>query len=190
MLYNLVRKNRSYRRFDEAKKINRGTLRGLINLARLCPSGANKQPLKYAVSNDKSKNSMIFQALAWAGFLKDWDGPEEGERPSAYIIILGDTAVSQSFDYDAGICAQTILLGAAERGLGGCMIGSVNRSKLRGLVKIPERFKILLVIALGKPAERVVIEEADECADTRYWRDKDLTHHVPKRKIRDIILPI
>lgn len=190
MLKELVLKNRSYRRFDQNTEITESTLRGLIGLARLCPSGANKQPLKYMISNRKEKNAIIFPALAWAAYLEGWDGPGEGERPAAYIIILGDTSISESFGCDHGIAAQTILLGAAEKGLGGCILGSIQRKKLQGELKIPERYRILLAIALGKPAEKVVLEESKEPGDIKYYRDREGVHHVPKRKLEDIILPV
>jgi nitroreductase len=184
----LVRKNRSYRRFDQSVKIEDENLRGLINLARLSASSANQQPLKYIVSNKPEMNSVIFSHLAWAGYLEDWDGPEQGERPSAYIIILGDKSISPSVSCDHGIAAQSILLGGTEMGLGGCIIGSIKKDKLRKDLKIPPQYKILLVIALGVPVENVVIEPLGPDGDIRYWRDDDGTHHVPKRSLDEIII--
>jgi nitroreductase len=134
------------------------------------------------------KNAMIFPYLAWAGYLADWPGPAEGERPSAYIIILGDTTISDSFGVDHGIAAQSIMLGAAEQGLGGCMIASIKRKGLRRSLGIPEQYEILLVLALGTPKEAVVLEPLDETGDVRYWRDDAAAHHVPKRNLDDIIV--
>ncbi len=188
MLRELVKKNRSFRRFDQKFPVPMETLKELVDIARICPSGANKQPLKYIISNSQDKNADIFSTCAWAGYLTEWEGPDEGERPSAYIIILLDKGVSNDSGCDHGIAAQTILLGAAERGLGGCMIGSVQREKLSKLLKIPENYGVLLVVALGKPAEKVVLEEAEAPDRIRYYRDADDVHRVPKRKLEDIIL--
>ena len=188
MIEDLVLKNRSYRRFHEDFTINMETLKKLVDLARLTASAGNKQPLKYILSCDRHRNAVIFSHLAWAGYLKDWPGPPEGERPSAYIIMLGDTAISQSFDFDNGIAAQTILLGAAAEGLGGCMIASIQRDKLREALNIPPRHEILLVIALGKPKETVIIEKMGSKGDMKYWRDPEGGHHVPKRSLEEIIL--
>jgi len=188
MLRDLILKNRSYRRFHEDVPIERETLRELVDLARLSASGSNLQPLKYILSCDPEKNALIFPHLAWAGYLKEWRGPSEGERPSAYIIILGDTEIRRSVGCDHGIAAQSILLGATERGLGGCMIGSVQRGKLRKALEIPPCCEILLVIALGKPKETVIIEAAGPEGDIRYWRDEEGVHHVPKRSLDQIIL--
>ena len=160
-----------------------------MNLARLSPSSGNLQPLKYILSNTPEKNRIIFPCLAWAGYLQDWSGPLEGERPSAYIVILGDTQITGNFGCDHGIAAQSILLGATEQGFNGCIIGSVKRAQLRDSLAIPERYEILLVIALGVKNERVVIEDV-QGDDIKYWRDGKSAHHVPKRRLSDIILDL
>jgi nitroreductase len=188
MMRELITRNRSYRRFDEGHAIDAAVLRELVDYARLSASAANLQPLKYILSNTPKKNSVIFPCLGWAAYLKDWPGPREGQRPSAYIVVLGDTAVSKTFGCDHGIAAQSILLGAAERGLGGCMIGAIQRNKLREALNIPRKLEILLVIALGKPAEEVRIEEMGQDSKVEYWRDEEGVHHVPKRSLDDIIL--
>ena len=188
MLKELIFKNRSYRRFSQEDRIDGQTLRELVDLARLSPSAANLQPLKYILSYERQKNALIFPQLSWAGYLKDWPGPAEGERPSAYIIILGDTEISKSFGCDHGIAAQSILLGATEKGLGGCIIGTVQREKLRKVLDIPSRYEILLVLALGKPKEQVVLEPAGPTGDIKYWRDSEGLHHVPKRSLGEIII--
>ena len=189
MIEDLIRKNRSCRRFKERSPVSQETLQELVNLARLSPSSGNIQPLKYILSSSPEKNRLIFPCLAWAGYLKDWSGPEEGERPSAYIVILGDTAISKNYGCDHGIAAQSILLGAVEKGLSGCIVGSVQREKLRESLNIPARYEILLAIALGVKNESVVIEEVKR-DDIKYWRDEKSVHHVPKRTLADIILKI
>lgn len=187
-LKELVLKNRSYRRFYQDLPVEQDTLRQLVDLARLSASGANRQPLKYLLSCDPEKNALVFPQLGWAAYLKDWPGPAEGERPSAYIIILGDRGIKASFDPDQGIAAQSILLGATERGLGGCIIATIRKEKLRQALRIPEQYEILLVLALGKPKEIVRIEPVGPDGNIKYWRDEEGTHHVPKRSLNEIIL--
>jgi nitroreductase len=182
--------NRSYRRFIQSHQISDKEMLKLVNLSRLSASGANLQPLKYILSNTEEKNQKIFPTLSWAGYLKEWPGPVEGEKPSAYIIMLGDSALTNSFQYDAGIACQSILLGAAERGLGGCLIGSIKKDSLRKALSIPEGYEILLVIALGKPGEKVVIEDITPEGDIKYWRDENDIHHVPKRGLGELILDL
>ncbi len=189
MIQELITKNRSYRRFYQDKPIHEKQLESLVELARLSPSAANLQPLKFIISHKPGKNEKIFSCLAWAGYLKDWPGPEEGERPTGYIIILGDTEITKEFGCNHGIAAQSILLGATEMGFGGCMIASIQRDRLRQLLNIPAHYEILLVIALGEPKERVIIVEAKN-GDIKYWRDTNKTHHVPKRPLSEIILDL
>jgi nitroreductase len=131
---------------------------------------------------------MIFKTLTWAAYLKDWSGPAEGEKPAAYIIILGDRAISPDPGCDHGIAAQSILLGAREKGLAGCVLGTVNRRRLGEALSIDERFEILLVLALGAPAEQAVIEPLGGRGSVKYWRDAEGVHHVPKRMLADIIV--
>jgi nitroreductase len=186
----LVLKNRSYRRFDGSVPISEEKLTNLVSLARCTPSGGNRQPLKYVLSCSPEWNNKIFSHLAWAGYLADWPGPEESERPTAYIIILTDTTINQSADTDTGIAAQTILLGAAGQGLGGCMLGSVKRKELKALLELPDHLDISLIIALGKPAEKVVLVDAESGASIKYYRDKEKTHYVPKRKTDELIVSV
>ena len=187
MLKDLVLKNRSYRRFHEDISVANETLKEFVDLARNAASAANLQPLKYILSCDREKNALIFSHLSWAAYLKDWPGPPEGERPSAYIIILGDKGICGSFGCDHGIAAQTIMLGATEKGLGGCMIGSIRRQSLRKALDVSPRHDILLVLAIGKPKETVVIEPLGTAQDIRYRRDRKGVHYVPKRSLDDII---
>ena len=188
MIKELVTRNRSFRRFHQEAAVERETLKELVELGRLSASAANRQPLKYILSCQPERNALIFSCLRWAGYLKDWRGPAEGERPAAYIIMLGDTRISSAFLCDHGVAAQSIMLGAAERGLGGCIIAAVQRTKLGKLLEIPDYYEILLVLALGKPAEKVKLETVGADGDIKYWRDKDDVHHVPKRALDDIIV--
>ncbi len=189
MIKGLIKKNRSYRRFKKGFEISKDTLIELIEHARLSASAANLQPLKYILSYDEEKNNKIFPCTKWAGYLTEWDGPNESERPTAYVIILGDTEISKSFGCDHGIAAQNILLGAVEKGLGGCILGALRRKALHDSLNIPSRYEILLVVALGKPAEDVIIENACD-GDIKYWRDDKGVHHVPKRPLEELILEI
>ena len=188
-LKDLIFETRSYRRFDESQRIGSKTIESLIDLARLSSSGANRQPLKYLIYNTPEACERVFPSIAWAGYLEEWPGPEKGERPSGYIIILGDKSITEVFGVDHGIAAQSIMLGATEAGLGGCMIASIKREELRGELKIPDKFDILLILALGKPVEKVIIDEI-KGGDVKYWRDSKKNHHVPKRSLKELIIKL
>jgi nitroreductase len=189
MIRELVAKSRSYRRFLEDRPVGRDVLIELIEIARLIPSASNLQPLKYVLSAESEKNRLIFECLRFAAYLKDWPGPAEGERPAAYVLILGDSEIAGTITWDHSIAAQTIMLAAAEKGLGGCIIASIDRDRLRGALKIPPRYQILLACVLGTPAETVVIENI-KGGDHKYWRDAQGIHHVPKRPLGELILEI
>jgi nitroreductase len=188
MIKDLITRNRSYRRFQEDKPVSEKALLDLVELARLSPSGGNKQPLKFFLSRDPETNDRIFPLLAWAAYLKDWPGPDPGERPAAYIIVLGDNNISNSFGCDHGIAAQSIMLGAIEKGLGGCIIASVQKAKLKQILNLAENLEILLVLALGQPKETVVVDQLNKEGDIRYWRDEQGIHHVPKRSLEELII--
>ena len=187
MLKDLILKNRSCRRFYQDEAVSTETLHELVDLARLSPSARNAQPLKYFLSNSPELNSKIFPHLSWAGYLKEWAGPIKGEQPAAYIILLNDTAISSNYFCDDGIASQSILLGAVEKELGGCIIGSLNRLQLQRELKFADNLKIIHIIAIGKPKEEIEIERVQN-GNIKYWRDTQQKHHVPKRDLKDIIL--
>lgn len=188
MIKEMIYKNRSYRRFYQNEKIPMETLEELIDLARHSACGANLQSLKYILSCDPRINELIFKRLGWAAYLKNWKGPSEGEKPAAYIVILGDTTIHKDFFCDHGIACQSILLGAVEKSLGGCILASINRDGLRKDLAIEDKFQILLVVALGKPQETVKVEYIEPGGDIKYWRDENDVHHVPKRSLGEIIV--
>ena len=191
MLKELVLKNRTYRRFFEEEIVSEDILRELVDLARTVPSTANSQALKFAFVTKEAEKEKVFENLGWAAALKDWDGPEKGERPSAYILVLCDQGIAKNKPIDDGIVAQTIMLGACEKGLGGCIFGNIKRKELSDALGIDmEEFSIDLVIAVGKPKETVVITEVGEDGSTDYYRDEKQIHYVPKRSLNDLIVKL
>ena len=190
MLNELIKKNRSYRRYDSSHFVSVETIKSLVNNARLSPSAANLQPLRYVIVNSKIKTEKLFESLKWAAYLKEWRGPSPDERPNSYIIILGDKQFAKYHSVDAGIAAQSILLSAVEIGLGGCIFASGDKERIRKEFEISDDYEFLLVIAIGKPKEEVVLTEIEEGADIKYWRDESSVHYVPKRKLDDIIFNV
>ncbi len=185
MIDELIKENRTFRRFYQEEEISLETLMELVNLGRLSASSGNLQPLKYICIHDREVNDQVFPFMGW-GYRDSW--MDENEQPSAYIVILGDTKITRHFSCDHGIAAQSIMLGARERGLGGCVVGAMKRDRLRELLRIPTRYTLLLVLALGKPKHKVVIKEMNEGESIRFWRDDEGTHYIPKRKLEDVIV--
>jgi nitroreductase len=190
-IHELVLKNRSYRRFDERITIPLEILLKWIDTARLTMSSVNIQPLKYYISYTPETNAKIRPHTQWARLLRDYSGPAEGENPTAYIVICVDkniqNATVERFAKDIGIAAQTIMLETAEDNFGGCMIGNLNVKEIAAALLLPESWQIGLVLALGKPAEKVILEVLEKDHPSAYYRDENGFHHVPKRKLEDVV---
>ena len=185
----LVLLNRSYRRFDEQREVTKEELYSLISLCRTVPSTANSQALRFYPVWEKEKKEALFPHLGWAAALPEWGGPKKGERPGGYIVLLCDKSIAPQKPIDCGICGQTIQLGATEMGLGGCMLMNIKRSEIASALSIDtEKYAVEMVIALGKPAEKVVLVPLPEDGSVRYYRDEDGTHYVPKRALEDLIV--
>ena len=185
--YAIVLKNRSYRAFDERRPVTRKELEYLVSLARVTPSAVNRQPLKFFLSSDERTNARILPLTAWAGLLKDVKLPPDGRRPAAYIVICVDQRIAKNADKDVGIAAQTMLLGAADMGLGGCMIGAFDPARIHAALELEKYLFPSLIIALGKPDERVEIVDI-QGGETAYYRDENGDHFVPKRTMEELIV--
>ena len=185
----LVARSRTRRRFDERVKVTEETLTELIGLARLCPSAANLQALRFVPVSGEAGCSTVFEHLVWAAALPEWPGPAAGERPTGYILILCDQSLAKQRETDDGICVQTMMLGANAMGLGGCMFGSVKRDALMDALALDKsRYHLDLVLAIGKPVEDVRIVDAKEGGSLKYYRDAEGVHYVPKRSLKELIV--
>lgn len=193
MIRRLIEKTRTVRRYREHERLSEEELRGLVDLMRLGGSARNGQVLKYMIITEPDLRSRIFRLLQWAGYLRDWQGPGEGERPAAYIVCLLDRKLCRGPEreacFDLGIATQNLLLAAAEKGIYGCRIASFSRD-ISKILYLEQQYKVLLVLALGYPAEKVVLEKVKEDGDIRYWRDREGIHHVPKRSLEEILVPV
>lgn len=187
MIADLVAKNRSYRRFKQTPAVTRKDLESFVDVARVTSSGGNLQPLAYYLSSEAPTNALIFATLKWAGYIRDWEGPGENERPTAYLVLLRDNDITTNYMIDHGIAGETIRLAAIEKGFGSCILGSIDRKKLRADLGIAAKFEILVVIALGTPGEQVVMEPVTD-GDIKYHRDAAGVMHVPKRALKDILV--
>jgi len=183
----LVKSTRSCRRFEQ-KALPEGFLEYLIEIARICPSGMNMQPLKFITIDDKAFMDRLYPHLRWAGSLKDWDGPEPGERPTGYIAFVLDKTILSSAGQDTGIMAQTMQLAAMEKGIGSCMIGAYIKSEVEKTLELNDQQEIQLILALGYPKEVRVIVDVKKDEKPTYYRDADQVHYIPKRKTDDLIM--
>ena len=191
MLIDLVKKNRSYRGYNENRNVTKEELLELVDCARLCPSTTNAQPLRYYLAWEEEETRRIQVHTNWAKALPQLKLPHKGMCPTAFIIILQDTAVEENlskYQKDVGITAQTMLLAATEKGLGGCMIGNFGAGSLKAELNLPDNLAPLLVVAVGEPAETVELVEIGQGESTNYYRDEKDVHYVPKRRLEDIVV--
>ena len=184
MIYEKIARRRTIRKCLQ-KDVPIKVLTKCVDAARLSPSGANRQPLKYIIVEDKDLLREVFGTLSWAGYLPDYK-PGEEEMPRAYVVILLDKAIRKDSGHDAGIAAMSISMVAYDEGLGSCILGAVNRAKLRKVLNVPDHLDIVLVVALGYPAEDPVVDKIEN-GNIKYWLDEDGVLHVPKRKLEDIV---
>ena len=180
--YEKIRKRRTIRKYLQ-KAVPEEALLKCVDAARLSPSGRNRQPLRYVIVNDSKLLKQVFSTLSWATDLPDYY-PTEEETPRAYIVILLDKNTPTPI-HDASIAAMSISMVAYDEGLGSCILGSVDREKLKDILKVPEGLAVALVVALGYPAENPVVEPVKDGA-TNYWLDENGVLHVPKRDLKDI----
>lgn len=188
MLKDLIIKNRSYRKFNSERKIQKSELLELVDLARITASSKNKQPLKYKLVTETQELDFIFDQLNWAWYLKDWKGPNENERPLAYIIVFLDKDINDNAFIDVGIASQTILLGAVENGLGGCIIRTVNRYEMNKHFNFPKNLDLVQIIALGEPSQNVEIVDVNDSGNIEYFENENKDHFVPKRSLSEIVI--
>ncbi len=190
MFKELVRVSRSCRTFDKNRAVTPGELTELIEIVAMTPSGVNAQSLKYKLVWEQSICDELTQAAAWAAALRELKLPPTGSEPTAYVVGCLDESLNHipAHIIDLGISAQTIMLAATEKGLGGCMIRSFKADKVKNILKLPENITPLMLIALGKPAEQVQLVELPESGATTYYRDEMGVHCVPKRSAEELII--
>jgi len=184
MIYEKITSRRTIRKYRQ-KEVPEEILLKCVDAARLSPSGANRQPLKYVIVNDHELLKEVFSTLSWAGYLPDYQ-PSEREMPRAYVVILLDKSIRKNSGHDAGIATMSISLVAYDEGLGSCILGAVDREKLREVLSIPDGLDIVLVVALGYPAESPVVDKVKD-GDIKYRLDENGVLHVPKRDLKDIV---
>ena len=183
-LMRLWEKNRTHRSFDSAFKVREDQLRRIIEVATKIPSARNQQVLRFRpVLADEAHK--LLPHIRLGGALPELHLPFAGTEPRAFIVICSTVEESKYVDVDLGIVAQSMLLQATEIGLGGICIGAFDREPLRQRLNL--RYEPLLVLAIGRPAERIELVECSEGESLTYYR-REGTHYVPKIKVENLIL--
>lgn len=184
----LLTERRTIRKFKDTK-IPETLLEKYINVARLSPSAANLQPLKYVAVTKNETVCDILKCVKWAGYLKGTYSPKNDEIPQAFFAVLNDKNVSSPYSqFDAGAAIMAISTAAEEDGIGCCIIGSVDRGEVMKILDIDESFEILYLVAMGYKKENPEYVEMEN-DDVKYYLDNEKLK-VPKRKLCDVLIKI
>lgn len=184
-LYDLIVSRRSIRQF-KPESISKEILKDIVNAGRLAPSAANRQPLEFVVVEEEGIRNDLFPCLKWAGYIAPEGDPKPGQEPRAYLVVLVNSKIREKgFEWDVGAAVENMILAAWDKGIGSCWIISVERDRVRDLLRIPELFRIDSVLALGYPAEKPLVEDMKD--SIQYWKDDQGRLHVPKRKLEDVL---
>lgn len=188
-LENLLEWRRSYRKFDENKLISKDDIGEILNSIKFASCANNRQYLRFISVENKDKVLEIFDNTKWAASLPNNMGrPKEGERPVYFIAILNDEDKKLRFNgIDEGLVISNLTLVAAEKGIGSCIIGSVNDKKMREILNYEDNYSCEVVIAFGYPKVKSTIKEINLEEDQSYYLDDDGNYLVPKYKINDIV---
>ncbi|MFR9277325.1 nitroreductase family protein [Peptoniphilus senegalensis] len=188
-LENLLEWRRTYRKFDENKLISKEDIEDILNSIKFASCANNRQYLRFISVENKAKVLEIFENTKWAASLPNNIGrPKEGERPVYFIAILSDEEKKLRFNgIDEGLVISNLTLLAAEKGIGSCIIGSVNDKKMREILNYENNYSCDLVVAFGYPKVKSTIKEINAGEDQAYYLDEDGNYIVPKYKIKDLV---
>lgn len=180
----LLRRNRSYRGYDPARKVTREELRALVEICTLVPSGMNRQPLRFKLVTAEDVGKVL-PLIKLGAALPEEHLPKDGRQPEAFLIACSVVPEDKAVWIDLGIAAQSMLLKAVEMGLNGIFVLNIQAQALQEALDLP--LKPLAVIAIGKGAEDIYLKPVDAGEDLTYYRNNGV-HFVPKLKVDDLIL--
>lgn len=183
-LDSLLKKNRSYRGYDQRHIVTEDELKQIVAATTLVASGMNKQRLRYRLVT-KEDAGKVLPHITLGAALPEEHLPHKGEEPEAFIIVCATEAENKVIDIDLGIAAQSMLLKATEMGLGGIFILNFRADAIMEALGLATR--PIAVIAIGKPAERIFLLPVEAGSDLNYYR-KDGIHYVPKLKVEDLLI--
>lgn len=184
--YETILKRRSIRRFSD-KEISDEAIEKMINSARLAPSAANLQPLKYMVIKSPDIRDAVFKNTMWAGYVQPEGAPSFENRPRLFIAVLCDSRIKkENYELDAGLSIENMILTAQEESIGSCIIGAFHKEEVKKILDVPDHLILNCLIGFGYPAHQSVFY--DESENVKYTMDDKENFHVPKRPLKDITI--
>ena len=185
-IFKLLGERRTVRRFKN-KPIEDELLVKFIDTARLSPSAANLQSLKYLPITKEETRREMFPHIRYAGYTPEWENKFE-ITPTAFIAILNDSEIrpKEKAEVDAGISLMALSLLAESTGLGSCIIAAFNREEVKKILDFDEKLDILYLIGIGYPDQKNYLGEGEE--KVKYKLDSDGNFAVPKRALDEILV--
>lgn len=138
-VFEAIQKRQSVRSYL-ADKVPSSKLAKILEAARLAPSAGNIQPWHFIIVTDKQKRKKLSKGR-FAKFLV---------QSPVVLVGCGDKKASPNwYAVDTTIAMQNMVLTATSEGLGTCWIGSFNENQVKKLLRIPEKFGVIALLALG-----------------------------------------
>ena len=163
----LAQARQSDRSFQPERKIDREVLERIIEAGRIAPSACNGQPWHFTVVTSDELLPQVARATSSLGmnkFVKDASALVLITHESTNITSkLGCGIKDKDFPMmDLGIASAYITLAAEDEGIGSCILGWFDEKKIKQLTGIPEKKRLMLIVALGyaaKPKRKKVRKE-------------------------------
>ena len=183
-LNRLLLLNRSHRGYDQRRMVTLDELRRIVSVNTRIPSARNQQCLRFRLITADEAH-LVLPHIKLGSAFPDLHLPIEGTEPQAFIIVCSTIEENKWVDMDLGISAQSMLLKATEMGLNGICIGAFNKQELISAFGL--KYEPLMVLAIGKGAEKIQLLSIGEGEGHSYFRDKGI-HYVPKVQLDDLIM--
>lgn len=185
-IYELIKNRRTIRTF-KSTPIEHEKLLQIADCARLAPTAANLQPLKFAIITDENIRKAMFPHIKYAGYVPDWN-PEFKETSPAFIAILNDSSIKpgEKAECDCGAAIMSMCLAAEDMGISSCWLGAIDRGKIREILELEEKYDIMYLLALGYKNQSG--ETFDMTDSVKYYFDEDNNVHVPKRTLDEVVI--
>jgi len=185
-LDSLLKKNRSYRGYDSSWKVPVTVLEKMVEVTQWVPTGKNQQAFRFKLVTEENEVRTVTENVKMGALLPELHLPTPGTEPPAYIIVCTTVPECKRVQVDAGIAVQSMLLKAVEMGYNGLIIAAFNATKLTEAFSLP--YPPVLVLAVGKGAEKIEMTEISANESHNYYRDENGTHFVPKVRWQELII--
>ena len=182
----LLASRRTYRRFLQ-KPVPADVIADMAEAVRLSSCGANRQAIRLVVVQSPEMVAKVQPLVKWAAYLPPEQGtPQPEEQPVLFAAVVQDTSIPGDKDTDAGIALANLTLAAWAKGVGSCIMGSIDRPRLTELLGLTGHQKLHSMVALGYPSHSARVVPMTGETGVNYYLDENRDYCVPKRSKEEI----